>query len=119
MSTWQIVTSPGVPVVLFLYGHVMLLGLAYTAGTSPYPIPIYPSPNSSHSIPTMVVHQHPERRLRLHTYPDLQLRQFGRNLSSHLAPLRLPPTPKQSRYRRDSTWMSIFLAPVFCHGSAW
>ena len=33
MSTWEIIKSPGVPVVLFLYGHVMLLGLAFTAGT--------------------------------------------------------------------------------------
>jgi hypothetical protein len=35
MSTWEIVKSPGVPVVLSLYGHVMLLGLAYTASKLP------------------------------------------------------------------------------------
>ncbi|TVY80317.1 Efflux pump azaK [Lachnellula suecica] len=31
MSTLEIIKSPGVGVVLFIYGHVMLLGLAYTA----------------------------------------------------------------------------------------
>jgi hypothetical protein len=34
MSTWEVVKSPGVPMVLFIFGHVMLLGLAYTAGMS-------------------------------------------------------------------------------------
>ena len=32
MSTWEIIKSPGVPNVLYLYGHIMLLALAYTAG---------------------------------------------------------------------------------------
>ncbi|KAG9230225.1 major facilitator superfamily domain-containing protein [Amylocarpus encephaloides] len=31
MSTWEVINSPGVPTVLFLYSHVMLLGIAYTA----------------------------------------------------------------------------------------
>jgi hypothetical protein len=32
MTTWEVLKSPGVGVVLYLYAHVMLLGLAYTAG---------------------------------------------------------------------------------------
>lgn len=32
MDSIEIIRSPGVGTVLFLYGHVMLLGLAYTAG---------------------------------------------------------------------------------------
>ena len=32
MSTWEIIKAPGVPSVLYLYGHIMLLALAYTAG---------------------------------------------------------------------------------------
>lgn len=31
MEAWDIIKSPGVPTVLFLYCHIMLLGLAYTA----------------------------------------------------------------------------------------
>ncbi|RDL36140.1 Major facilitator superfamily transporter [Venustampulla echinocandica] len=31
MSAWEIVKSPGVPIVLYLYGHTMLLGSALTA----------------------------------------------------------------------------------------
>ena len=31
MSTWEIVKSPGVAMVLYIFGHTMLLGLAFTA----------------------------------------------------------------------------------------
>jgi hypothetical protein len=41
MNTWDLIKAPGVGIVLFLYGHVMLLGLAYTAGSSPPPSPSY------------------------------------------------------------------------------
>lgn len=34
MSVWEVVKSPGVPMVLYIFGHVMLMGLAYTAGKS-------------------------------------------------------------------------------------
>lgn len=34
MSTLEILKSPGVGTVLFIYGHFMLLGLVYTAGMS-------------------------------------------------------------------------------------
>jgi hypothetical protein len=33
MKTLEIIKSPGVGIVLALYGHVMTLGLAYTAST--------------------------------------------------------------------------------------
>lgn len=33
MTTWQVTTAPGVPLVLFTYALVMLLAYAYTAGT--------------------------------------------------------------------------------------
>jgi hypothetical protein len=40
----ELIKSPGVPMVLFLYGHVMLLGLAYTACPSlPFPIQSFPT----------------------------------------------------------------------------
>ena len=32
MSLRELVMSPGVPVVLLLYGYIMLLAFAYTAG---------------------------------------------------------------------------------------
>jgi len=32
MSTLELIKAPGVAIVLLLYAHVMLLGLAYTAG---------------------------------------------------------------------------------------
>ena len=35
MSMWEIIKSPGVTIVLYLYGHIMLLALAYTAGCFP------------------------------------------------------------------------------------
>ncbi|KAF4634379.1 hypothetical protein G7Y89_g3719 [Cudoniella acicularis] len=35
MKTWELIKTPGVPTVLFLYGHVMLLGMAYTAVVCP------------------------------------------------------------------------------------
>ena len=35
MSTMELIKAPGVAIVLFLYAHVMLLGLAYTAGQPP------------------------------------------------------------------------------------
>ncbi|KAK3329783.1 MFS general substrate transporter [Apodospora peruviana] len=31
LSAWEIMKSPGVPIVLYTYGHVMLLAFAYTA----------------------------------------------------------------------------------------
>lgn len=31
LTTWSILTSPGVPIVLYTYAHVMLLAFAYTA----------------------------------------------------------------------------------------
>lgn len=31
MSTWEVLNSPGVPIVLYIFGHTMLLALAYTA----------------------------------------------------------------------------------------
>ncbi|KAK0733987.1 major facilitator superfamily domain-containing protein [Lasiosphaeria miniovina] len=31
LSTWEVLKSPGVPIVIFAYGHVMLLGFSYTA----------------------------------------------------------------------------------------
>lgn len=30
-STWELVKTPGVPIVLYAYGHIMLLAFAYTA----------------------------------------------------------------------------------------
>ena len=33
MSTWEVLRSPGVPIVLYIFGHTMLLSLAYTAVT--------------------------------------------------------------------------------------
>ena len=31
MTTWQVLKSPGVPIVLYIWGHVMLLALMFTA----------------------------------------------------------------------------------------
>lgn len=33
MSTWQVFKAPGVPMVLYIFGHIGLLALAYTAIT--------------------------------------------------------------------------------------
>lgn len=32
MSTWEVIKSPGVAVVLYLTGHMALIALGYTAG---------------------------------------------------------------------------------------
>jgi hypothetical protein len=32
MSTWEVIKSPGVAVVLYLQGHMALIALGYTAG---------------------------------------------------------------------------------------
>jgi hypothetical protein len=32
MSTWEVIKSPGVAVVLYLTGHMVLIALGYTAG---------------------------------------------------------------------------------------
>lgn len=44
MTTMELLKAPGVGIVLALYGHVMLLGLAYTAGMplSALPSPLFP-----------------------------------------------------------------------------
>jgi hypothetical protein len=34
MSTWEVIKSPGVAIVVYLYGHMALNALAYTAGSS-------------------------------------------------------------------------------------
>ncbi|KAK3990338.1 protein zinc induced facilitator-LIKE 1 [Cladorrhinum sp. PSN332] len=31
LSTWELIKSPGVPIVLYTYGHIMLLAFSYTA----------------------------------------------------------------------------------------
>jgi MFS family permease len=31
LSTWELVRSPGIPIVLYVYAHIMLLAFAYTA----------------------------------------------------------------------------------------
>ncbi|KAK5164294.1 uncharacterized protein LTR77_009989 [Saxophila tyrrhenica] len=31
LSTWEVLKSPGVPTVLYIFGHIMLLSLSYTA----------------------------------------------------------------------------------------
>jgi hypothetical protein len=32
MTTWELLKAPGVAIVIFVYSHVMLQALAYTAG---------------------------------------------------------------------------------------
>jgi hypothetical protein len=34
MSTWEVLKSPGVAVVLYISGHIGFLALSYTAGES-------------------------------------------------------------------------------------
>jgi hypothetical protein len=53
MSTMELIKSPGVPMVLFLYGHVMLLGLAYTAGLS-LPVPTQTFPTTTLTLYSLV-----------------------------------------------------------------
>lgn len=31
LSTWELIKSPGVPIILYTYGHIMLLAFSYTA----------------------------------------------------------------------------------------
>jgi hypothetical protein len=33
MTTWELLKAPGTGIVLYIYAHVMLQALAYTAGT--------------------------------------------------------------------------------------
>jgi hypothetical protein len=64
------------------------------------------------SLTTLVVYQYRERRLWLHTNPNYRLHQFGGDISSHMAASDLSATSKQVRYRRYSTWKSLFLACI-------
>jgi hypothetical protein len=33
MTTWELMKAPGVAIVIYVYSHVMLQALAYTAGS--------------------------------------------------------------------------------------
>lgn len=117
MSIIELLQAPGVVYVLCLYGHVMLLGLAYTAGTltclnpttSPLKLTIL-------SIPSILVHRARPRRLRLYTHANLLLPRRNRHLPSPLDTRRLPNFTTQIRYRRCLAWLLICMAYLlhFC-----
>ncbi len=112
MSTWDLIKAPGVDIVLFLYGHVMVLGLAYTASPSPLSFTLQKStdPILSFSLPRILVYLPLLGRLRLHPSPNLLLPRGDRSLASNLAPRLLPTPPAPFRYRWYITSLSYGLA---------
>lgn len=39
MTTWELLKAPGVAMVIYIYSHVILQALAYTAGKAPPSLP--------------------------------------------------------------------------------
>jgi hypothetical protein len=116
MSTMELMNAPGVAMVLFLYAHVMLLGLAYTAGQSPSlpppsPQPIKLTPNSS--VASFLVLGCRNRRLWLLSEANIVLPHGNRHQPSHLATLRLPNPTTPIRNRRRTTRLSLHVANIF------
>lgn len=117
MDSIEIIKSPGVGIVLFLYGHVMLLGLAYTAGT--YQVP-YPSPLAvltGCSVTCILVHRRIAGWLQLYSLADFLLSCGHRSFSINLATLRLPAITTEIRHRYCLTLVSLRMAYIF-HGSS-
>jgi hypothetical protein len=86
MSTMELIKAPGVAMVLFLYAHVMLLGLAYTAGKSSL-IAYSITPNNQ-------------------TDSKFQCRQYSGFPTSHSAAM----ASLQGKYR-SSSWESALVKP--------
>jgi hypothetical protein len=95
MSLLEMVKAPGVAYVLFLYTHVMLLGLAYTAGMS---ITLFESTAHLRTSLTIIsfsntcflVHTPRPRWLRLQSHANIPFHWEHRHLASHLATVFLP-----------------------------
>lgn len=95
MSTWSLVKSPDVLVVLYLYGLVMLIGLAYTAG-------IIPCIHLTHglvltttiSFTRILVYQTQVWWLRIQSPANINLSCWDWHITNSLASrsLSLPPT---------------------------
>ncbi len=101
--------------VLFLYAHVMLLGLAYTAGQisslpalSPQTIKLTPKS----SFASFLVFRRRTRRLRLLPKTNIVLPYGYRHQSSHLATLCLPNPTTPIRNRRSATRLSLHVADI-------
>jgi hypothetical protein len=95
MSILEMVKAPGVAYVLFLYTHVMLLGLAYTAGTS---FPLFESIAHIRTSLTIIsfsnscflVHTTCPRWIWLQSHANIPFHWEYRHLASHLVTPLLP-----------------------------
>ncbi len=94
MTILELVKAPGVAYVIYLYGHVMLLGLAYTAGMYSSPSPSQETKSISTSEPSILVYKSRTWRLRVHSLPNLHVHRQRGHLPGRVAPRRLsvPPT---------------------------
>ena len=116
MSTLELIKAPGVAMVLLLYGHVMLLGLAYTAGlllSSLHPRSrTISTDNRSHA--SILVHRACLGRLRIDPTADFVLHRRHWSLSSNLASLCVPDPPTPLWHRRRITRLSLHVADFLC-----
>lgn len=132
MTTTEIMKSPGVSRVLFVYTFTMLLALAYTASKFALSWELPASQNyfpciwprkitdsaSSISRANFLFYQRRVGRLRLQWIPD---RNVPRNWwlgSSYMAPFRFPVAAMAHRYRRRSTTLCLSVAGVVCCNSS-
>lgn len=78
MTIWQLLKAPGVAVVIYIYGHVMVQALAYTAGKFALTILelVLDANHVPHSQPGLLLHSSEARRLRLQPTVHLYLHYY-------------------------------------------
>jgi hypothetical protein len=104
MTTWELLKQPSVGIVLYIYSHVMLQALAYTAGAfrliknlPSLTLTLTSYKNSPASRP---IHFHPPRRLQLLIQTNLPGPNPRRRQPSNLDDPRLPLPAAQDKHRR-------------------
>ena len=101
MSTWEILKSPGVAPVLYIYGHVMLLAFAYTAGKPQSPSNIWHHVEGHiYSCSRLLLYIHSTWRVRLLAPYDLHFHGDQRPIAINMDPHRLPVLAEEVRNRR-------------------
>jgi hypothetical protein len=118
ISVMEMIRMPGVAYALFLYGHVMLLGLAYTAGTSQHPAPFPPGTNI-YSNAGLLVYTPISRWLRLYPITNIPLPRKHWRFTSYLASSRLSSTPGKVHYSWRAERLLYCLAHLLRCCASW
>jgi hypothetical protein len=114
MTTWQLIRYPGVAVVINIYGHVMLLALAYTAGEYQYSPEDVHKLNPCDSIASFLVYEGERRWIWLLSAENISLSGWGRTFSGPVDTPRFPATSTSCRDRRRFAALLSRLADIFC-----